>query len=451
MDKLFCRCPCLSTSKKYQKEEIRIRLFGKKGDNRYLERSVQKFLNLNRRMFKFLGIEVDLSGVGNDLSLSFRTSNFIGAIPIKMPYDGIVHKDFQVTPRFQKDENSYSELTQLLSCLEHSIEPEYSEADPLTLPMQLKPPIYYEAVKYMELFKKAYRSLWVKFETRDRSHPYPKGSTNWTKYTLASYDPKNALIFPAHDSLITTHHREWQELKYVFDLAKDLVMRPSVPGSIRFKYENQFLTIASRVSNVLPVPTNEMVIRASDPPCIKETKKQANIILKKNSNHCAAWRMDMARLFERYVQYIVEKGTHELSGRVIPNPKMTGRANFPSWGLKYLEPDLLVNVGNTLYAADAKYKANFYATNTSSDILKETHRADLHQLLAYCSFEPQREKTGLLFYPAKETSYRKITYTNRFGGVENKVFLCGLAFGVDEMKKAIEKIKELFQKSVLAI
>ncbi len=96
--------------------------------------------------------------------------------------------------------------------------------------------------------------------------------------------------------------------------------------------------------------------------------------------------------------------------------------------------------------ADAKYKSHFIAQHRNSDILKSTHREDLHQLLAYCSFEPQYNKTGILFYPAHETKWQELSYTDRIGGVCNKVILCGLPFCVDETPSTISKIKNMFQE-----
>ena len=100
--------------------------------------------------------------------------------------------------------------------------------------------------------------------------------------------------------------------------------------------------------------------------------------------------------------------------------------------------------------SDAKYKANYYASNLASEILKETHRVDLHQILAYCAFEPQSTgKAGILFYPANEMGYRVIGYSaNRLGGATNKIILCGLPFGIKEMETAPQQLKELFKTNV---
>ncbi|AQS58444.1 5-methylcytosine restriction system specificity protein McrC [Desulforamulus ferrireducens] len=292
---------------------------------------------------------------------------------------------------------------------------------------------------------------WVQFEVVNREHSYPKSNTNWANHAVRTADPRKTLQFPSKDNIFSMNHKEWQELKYVFDIAQGIITNATVPVPLRFKYQDKVMSMQRKVASTVARRTDTVLIHASDPACIKDVKTQANILLHKDNSTCMAWRMDMAKLFERYVQHIVSKSINELSGTVINNGKITGKGNIPHWGLKYLEPDIMIKFSNSIYMGDAKYKAHFYARGTKSEALNETHRSDLHQLLAYCSFEPQLHKTGILFYPAKTLSFQKIHYSDRNGGICNKVILFGLPFGVAEMKDATVKIKELFQNDMLKI
>ncbi|GFZ27392.1 5-methylcytosine restriction system specificity protein McrC [Lactobacillus corticis] len=450
MSKLFYSMPCLSSSREFHKLEIYQDFFDKKVDKRYLEVAVRRFIELNQTMLDFLGIKVVTQGAGEGLTIAFQTSNYIGAIPLKMPYDGIARKDFQVLPRFDLGKNVFADLTQILAKLEFSISPEFAD-QPLCSPMQLKPPVYTEAVKYLDLFEAAYRYTWRKFDTRRHDYAYPKASTDWQKYSLTSSDPRKALVFPARDSFLTTDHLEWRKLRYVFDLAREILLSADTPAEIRYRYLTKINNLTRQVANIQPQFTKEVQLRAHDPKCITEAKQQANVVLKNGSTQSNAWRMDMAELFERYVQTIAAQAARELSGKVFANGKIHGSGHIPSWGLKYLEPDITIRIGERLYMADAKYKANYYARLNESEILKETHRADLHQILAYCSFEPQNtDKTGILFYPANETSYRVIDYSaDRLGGLANRVVICGLAFGLKAMDQAPQQVKQLLQAEVV--
>ena len=447
MNRIFWTMEC-QTSKKFNNQEIYEQLFDKKVDKRYLENSVQRFISLNKKMFNFLGVDVSLEGAGNNLSLSLSASSKIGAIPVIMPYDGIAHKDFQVTPRFDNTGDVYAELTHLLSCLEYSIQPDYCESMRLTLPMQLRPPLYYESVKYVELFEKACKNSWVKFDNRYMSHSYPKSNTDWSKHSLTSFDPRKALVFWGRDNILTTNHKEWQELKYVFNIARSHIIGPMAPASIKIKYEKLVNSVGKKVDNIRPLETDYIRTHSFEPNYIKNLKAQANVLLRKDGENCLAWRMDMTKLFETYVQHVVRKSVRELSGVVYSNPKIAGR-NYMAWGIRYLEPDIMVRIGNCIYMADAKYKSHVYNKGSMTDALKDAHRLDLHQILAYCSFEPQCSKIGMLVYPSNMFSYQMVTYSDRIGGITNRVIICGIPFDSKSLDTMPQKMKSLFQECII--
>ncbi|MBQ7257041.1 MAG: hypothetical protein IJS60_05045 [Abditibacteriota bacterium] len=446
MDNKLIRFRCYD-EKEIKSKEIYEHLFDKNKNvqERYLESSIQKFISLNESICDFLGINIKINNSGNNLSIKFISNNYIGAIPIKMPYDGIAHKDIQVIPRFGEIENSdtaISNLTQLISKLEYSISPEYLEGVKLVLPLQLRPPMYYEAVKYIDLFEKAQKNHWVKFEVVKGNHNYPKSSTNWAKYGQTVSDPRKALIFPSSDSILSLNHSEWRNLIYVFEIAKSYILQQNIPGSIRYNYQNKISILQNKIYPLKALSTDSMSIHAIDPQVIKEAKYQANFLLQKSSNSCMAWRIDMAELFERYIQHIIAKSLQGINGLMKPNEKIQG-SKCPSWGLRYLEPDIIINLNSNIYMADVKYKSHFLNLGDNSEKLKEEHRADLHQLLAYCSFTPNTDKTGFIFYPSSQkVGCKKVSY--QINGIKNTVYLFGIPFGIDKINESIDKLKLFF-------
>ncbi len=444
---------CLSDYE-IKNKDIYERLFDKRvDDKRYLEKDVQKFLLQNKKMFSFLGVDIEMNGTGKDLSIKLKTSGYIGAIPIKMPYDGIVHKDFPVFPRFDDlDDNSnqnFSDLTRLLGKLEYSISPEYADGEELVSPLQLRPPMYYEASKFIDLFEQAQKQHWVKFEVIKGNHHFPKSNTDWSKYSRTASDPIKALIYPSSDSVLSVNHKEWQQLKYVFDMAKSIIMQPNVPASIRYKYQDKIEKLQKKNEAIKPLITTDIQVHTSDPRAIKEAKNQGNTLLQKGATSCVAWRIDMAMLFERYIQYIVSKSLWGLDGKVLSNSKILGRGQIAPWGLRHLEPDMIIKINSNIYMADAKYKSHSYNKNRYSDFLKETHRSDLHQLLAYCSFSPKKDKVGFLFYPSKTFCFRKVNYFERFDGVNNTVYLIEIPFGINKIDTSIAEMRNLFSHTLI--
>ena len=146
---------------------------------------------------------------------------------------------------------------------------------------------------------------------------------------------------------------------------------------------------------------------------------------------------------------MVETSLRGFDGTVILNSKIQGRGQIAQWGLKYLEPDMIVKCGTSYFMADAKYKAHYYAFGQNSEILKETHRADLHQLLAYCSFSPEKNKIGVLFYPSSRPSCRKINYLEQLGGINNTVYLYGIPFGINGIDVSANAVRQLFVNAAM--
>src|SRR5690606_8891134 len=97
---LFCELPCLLERSKQFSGAALFKTHFKGKDKRQIAQSLQKFLVVNAKNFAFLGVLPYIVGTDQSTSLYFRTSNFIGTIPLRSPINGKPIGDFVVTPRF---------------------------------------------------------------------------------------------------------------------------------------------------------------------------------------------------------------------------------------------------------------------------------------------------------------------------------------------------------------
>ncbi len=65
-----------------------------------------------------------------------------------------------------------------------------------------------------------------------------------------------------------------------------------------------------------------------------------------------------------------------------------------------------------MYFIEAKYKSHLYNKFGVSELLKDDYRRDLHQLLAYSSFNTAKEKTVFLCYPSTRVEIKETKYFN---------------------------------------
>ncbi len=405
--------------------------------------SMRRFIDYNETCLGFLGIQTLIQGVDPNPSLHLGTGQYIGAIPLRRPDTGKQGGDFLVYPRFGSRGEAFEKLTKIMSLLEEVILPEFMPSLPLASGAMVRPPLYYDALKYVDLFETATHASWRKFRVDKGVYPYPKANTRWDAYARKSCDPQNALRYPVIESVLSIDHREWQMLKYVLLLAMRELNKPTTPQEIRLPSLQKAEALMQKTRDIQALATADIPTRFTDPKDIKALKAQAQLLLKQEGSAMSAWRMDIALLFERYVQYVLAETVAELPARLYKNPHFNSHSYIPAWGMRQLEPDALLMTGDTMVAVDAKYKAHYYGQGVASDILRETHRTDLHQILAYCSFADSFNKLGLLVYPADEYSQRRIAYRNPYLGNSSAVWLIGLPFDAGTYLQSKEALRKL--------
>lgn len=97
MNGIFFSMPCLSESAIISKEKIHTHLFEKQTDKRYPEQAIQKFTTLNEQAFQFLGIQIQNHNSDNAYGIQFHSGKYIGAVPVRMPFDEKIIMTFKFT------------------------------------------------------------------------------------------------------------------------------------------------------------------------------------------------------------------------------------------------------------------------------------------------------------------------------------------------------------------
>lgn len=122
-----------------------------------------------------------------------------------------------------------------------------------------------------------------------------------------------------------------------------------------------------------------------------------------------AWALPLEQLWEdhvaAHVQRLVKRdgGTLRLGRKgqtVVPLPWATSGSST----LRSLVPDMVVEKSDSVRVIDAKYKAHLADIDEAgwrrmADDVRESHRADLHQVLAYSTLFNKPKVTATLAYP----------------------------------------------------
>lgn len=431
---LFGKLPTLSTCS-WTVE----RLKSWKWSDRHMEPVMQRFIDLNRRNLDFMGISVSIETIDGKPTLQLTTSKFIGAIPLLSPMNGKVAGDLIVAGRFGENAG------EIISLLDNSIRPEYSSEFRLALDSQMTPPIFIECCKYIDKYLEADKYKWRKFTNVIKRQHQPSSSTLWEEYALrTAKNPLDFNTFKNKCNTLTCDHEEWRLLNYVLTLAIEELSSHNVPIKVRAAFSVKINSLQQKLRDRSISQTDNIKERMSDPLVIKQLKSLANKILKNKSGENLAWRMDYAEFFERYVQYLFAEVARKKGANTINNPHYGIRiANRPSWALNYLEPDLIVSKASEQFIVDAKYKSHIFNWNDSSDELKDTFRHDLHQILAYCSFNKMINKRAILVYPFSDFVLHKMKAVSSITNSENTIQLIGIPIDKSRIEDVKDKLSEI--------
>src|SRR5687768_4952641 len=117
---VFCEIPCLTEQSSLFTGMALQKKWFKGADKRIIGQYLQKFVSYNSHLLHFLGVTPFVVGSDQSASLLFRTSEFIGAMPLRSPDSGKQIGDFIVIPRFTGSDR-YAEYIEILNLLGNAI------------------------------------------------------------------------------------------------------------------------------------------------------------------------------------------------------------------------------------------------------------------------------------------------------------------------------------------
>ncbi len=411
-----------------------------KWKDRSMESVLQRFVDLNKDNFNYLGISAGIENRKGKLALRLVTSGLVGAVPVFSPMNGKLAGDLVVAGRFGENAG------ELISLLDNSIRPEYSDRFKLALESQIIPPIFIECCKYIELYVEAERLKWRKFSNTVKKQTFPSSSTLWGEYALRiARNPLESNKFKNKNNILTTEHEEWNILNYVLKIAMSELESVRTPQRVRLVLSESVASLKIKLRDkCLMQPTGKIQTKMSDPLVIKKLKELANVILSSKSNEKLAWRMDYSEFFERFVQYLFARVAQKKGASELNNYHYNiSCSKKPSWIISYLEPDIILQKEQQQLVVDAKYKSHIYNWGEESDELSDTFRHDLHQVLAYSSFSAAQNKHVMLVYPFSKFVQHKAKVINNLTHAETNVFLIGIPLEKGKIEAVVGELCDL--------
>lgn len=412
-----------------------------KFDKRFPQEYVRKWLRVNDKSLKFLGISYNWDE--DSKSLILTPTNKIGLAPLKNPYGGQVYGSILVKPRL-----GWLKIYEILDIIGWKYHPAFlKDEEPIIsdgiLPRWFKSIETLEAIfQALNLFMRGLNSKQVQFRL-------PVGSVNWNEYATKS------VPYGMYDLFFTTItdysndleiHRQF---KGVVKMIAEDVSNPCVPIKIQNKAKRIIVKIENKLIGVNhEEPSIERLKKIRVPnfyrthyekavkKCI-EYISESKFSMEIGNFYGLPWTIEMDRLFEYWVEYWAYKFAKQIGARFFSDIRNNSRIRF--YNLRYwksinkLKPDIIIEKEDKTLIIDVKYKKHLLYLQygkISSEIL-EDHRHDIHQILSYMSSSVNKKRIGCLLYPQLNESVSNqfstiINYTNMRAYVD--IALCNVNF-----------------------
>ena len=387
-----------------------------------------QFISDNRGLLHDFGVTVDSKYDGHKVYLSFNSSNRIGALPMLSPTSGKPDYGLVIKPRFD-----WSGLGPMLSVMGWKVVP-----TPLKLPLipgtERKVPTWVLSSIILNRIQTLLEQLNRTFEFIESDLKAPKGTVNWNLYAIERIPSVKFLNIPCRYPDL----RDNEELKSTihFTLKKLLSSLESQRASGIFILQllEQCMALIARVNKVVPNrPTTLNLFSWNNLPIQRDAfRKGLEAIEWTIDDRGLAglgdlqglpWIMPMETFFEAWLETIGSFLIRKIGG-ILKTGRKRETITPISWippfvgSQKYLLPDVIIEKENEIIILDAKYKEhweemNFNSWNNLEEEIRERHREDLLQILAYSSVTDKKTITSCLIYPCKNTTWDSMISRNR--------------------------------------
>lgn len=404
-------------------------LFGIAGRDQSWNTHAENFISANRPQFSALEVMPEFSPQSNEIGLRLRPGGVVGAVPLRAPDTRKISGGVVVRPRF-----GWDGIGPLLQAIGWT-------ASPNVLEMPLVPGSAREIPPWVlagPILQRLAQLLWEVrkgFCMHEEVRQSPRGQILWNRYVCDQMSRGAYQGLPCRfpelgpDELLRCY------LRWGVEKVHRSLLPYSVVDMIARRLAEQAKEMLDGLSDCVPRPPDSRVLeqvsrRVGLSSAVFRRGLQAlswvveeRGLAGESELDGLAWALPMHQLFERWVEHVARSWAREFGGLLL-----SGRAEetvIPiAWdrgskgGLKSLIPDFVVKHEDHVYIIEAKYKRHFqdFDDRRWFDLVQEIrdeHRRDIHQVLAYAAFFGESNITAVLVYPMHPRTWLRLAQNGR--------------------------------------
>jgi hypothetical protein len=386
-------------------------------------RLAEQFITQNRSLLSLLDVRVDRDYDGSDVRLLVQAGNAVGAIPLISPTTARPDYGLVVQPRFP-----WAGIGPMLAEMGWRVGPV-----PLRLPLlrrsERRVPLWVLSSMILVRLKQLLDSLDRRFELTKETRSAPRGTVHWAAYATRSLPVAGFLSIPCTFP----------------DLRDDRFLK----GAVRYSVERQLRALETQKEHGAFVHRlielgQQLLCRVQTVPVYVPSSMTLGTWLQRpmrseqfvnglyaiewtveerglaglSDLEGIPWAMPMDQFFEAWVETIFRVISQRTGGRMKVGRKRE-TIHAINWDPPYvgsqksLVPDLWLEWDSATLIVDAKYKRHWEELQQHSwanveEQLREQHRNDLLQVLAYANLARTRQVIACLAYPCSPENWMSL-------------------------------------------
>jgi hypothetical protein len=387
---------------------------GARDPNSQAARLAAQFEQQNRPLLSLMGVQLNTSFDGNSVWLHLLSGSMIGAIPLISPTTGSSDYGLVVKPRFP-----WAGLGPMLSEMGWRITPSLLKL-PLLKRSERRVPPWVISYIVLTRLKALLESLVRRFEMTSEVRSTPRGRIAFDVYARRGLATGQPLQIPCtfpdlrDDSLLKGSIRFALE-RHLRSLETQREHGTFIHKLIEFC--QQLLRMVQSVPLYVPSTTTirgwlQRPMRSeylTDGIQAIEWTLEDRGLAGLSDLEGIPWNMSMDQFFEAWVETVFASVARK-TGAILKTGRKRETVHPINWEPAYLGsqraliPDIWLEWESTTMIVDAKYKRHWHELQKHSwseieEELREQHRADLLQVLAYGTVAQTRNVTACLVYP----------------------------------------------------
>jgi hypothetical protein len=428
----FAREVCLELQDNSFLQKSAVEFFGLRSTHRdpnpTAARLLEQFETQNRPLFSLMDVRLARQYDGSDVRVTLQAGNVVGAIPLFSPTSGMLDYGLVIQPRFP-----WPGIGPMLAEMGWRIAP-----TPLKLPLlkrsERKVPPWVISCMVLARLKALLESLSRRFELVNENRTAPRGTVRWSQYATQYLARGQFLSVPCTFPDLRDDRLLVGAIRYSLEKQRSALESQREHGGFVHQLISFCNELLRRVQNnppFLPSP-NTLASWLQRPLRIQHFREGLQAIEWTIEDRGLAgvsdlegipWRMPMEQFFEAWVETVFRSVAREIGAelRVGRRRQTVHPINWePSYlgSQKALIPDIWLEWGSTTLIVDAKYKRHWDELEDNpwgsiEEMVREQHRNDLFQVLAYANLARTARVIVCLAYPCTPHTWERMIRRNR--------------------------------------